>query len=458
MSKILAFLFTIIFSLFFKQVVNAQIINGDVVLNSQAQVDGFAATEVNGTITITGTSITNLNGLSELTKCQSLIVFNNPALTSIIGLASLEEVEKSLVFRSNGALVHLVGLSSLTTVGTAPPDALIIENNDNMVDIDGLFSLIFAHTLRISGNAKLADVDGSSALEEVVDFFTITDNPLLTNLNGLSNFTSLSSQSGYLMIANNDALTSISGLSNLSHLPGLIVQNNSLLSNLDGLSKVTAMIFGGLTIENNPALTNIDGLGNITTANCDVKINNNPALLSIGLLKFTAVNDIAGAMSMEIKNNTALTNLDGLSSMVAVVAGDFHIESNISLQNINGLSKLKLVGRELTIRSNSHLQNVDGLLSLEAVAGLAIEHNNMLTNLDGLSKLKLVVYDLVIRFNPVLTDFCGLSTLFDEGEIGRYILISGNGANTVFITAPPDIILNNDPGLCSRDISAVVPT
>jgi hypothetical protein len=160
MSKILTFLFAITSSLFFAQAVNAKIIYGDVVLNTQAQVDAFNATVVDGTITITGSSITNLNGLSELTKCQGLIVFNNPALTSIIGLASLEEVEKSLVFRSNGALVHLVGLSSLTTVGTAAPDALIIENNDNMVDIDGLFSLTFAHSLKIIGNAKLADVDG----------------------------------------------------------------------------------------------------------------------------------------------------------------------------------------------------------------------------------------------------------------------------------------------------------
>lgn len=457
MSKILTGLIVVAFFFFFRLPVNAQVLNGNITLSTQADVDAFAYTEVNGMINISGSSITNLNGLSELTKCNTLNVFSNANLTSIIGLASLEEVTDDLIFRNNGALVHLVGLSSLTTVGTAPPDALIIENNDNMVDIDGLFSLTFAHSLKIIGNAKLADVDGLSALEEVADFFTIKDNPLLTNLNALSNFTTLSSQGGNLTIDNNDALVSISGLSNLSHLPGLIVQNNLLLSNLDGLSKVTAMIFGGLTIENNPALTNIDGLGNITTANCDVKINNNPALLSIGLLKFAGVNDIAGAMSMEIKNNNALTNLDGLSSMVAVKAGHFYIEGNFNLQNINGLSKLNLVGNELTIRSNSHLENVDGLSSLEAVAGLAIEHNNMLTNLNGLSKLKLVVYDLVIRFNPVLIDFCGLSTLFDEGEIGRNILISGNGANTVSITPPPDIILNNDPGLCSKDISSVVP-
>nr|MBA2501191.1 hypothetical protein [Chitinophagaceae bacterium] len=459
MSKILTFLLVAFFSLFSIQALKGQIINGNVVLNTQAQVDGFAATEVNGTITVSGSSITNLNGLSELTKCNSLIISNNSSLTSIIGLANLESVKDDLIIRNNSSLANLVGFSSLTTVGTAPPDALIIENNDMLTNIDGLLSLTFAHSLKINGNDRLADLDGLSALIEVDDFFTISNNPLLTNLLGLSNFTGVSSLGGNLTIDNNDRLTSLNGLSSVDVTAGLIIKNNARLTDLDGLTNFEAVVFGGLIIENNAALTNIDALHRIGGMNSDLRISDNPSLTNVdGLANLQGLGNIDARHSLEIKNNSSLTNLDGLSKLVEIKDGNLEIVNNDALTNIDGLSKLKLVGQVLVISENLSLTTVDGLSSLEAIASLSIRQNSALTNLDGLSALTVIIRTLGIEFNPVLTDFCGLSNLFTNGEIGGSITIKNNGANTVSIAAPPDITLNNDPGLCSKDITAVVPT
>src|SRR6187397_220337 len=92
-SALLLFLFTRL---------NAQILNGSIVLSTQAQVDAFNYTEVNGTIFVFGgNSITNLNGLSELTKCNSLIISSNPVLTNIIGLANLVSVKDDLAIVNN---------------------------------------------------------------------------------------------------------------------------------------------------------------------------------------------------------------------------------------------------------------------------------------------------------------------------------------------------------------------
>jgi hypothetical protein len=457
MSKLLTRFFAFLFSFLFTQGANAQIINDDVVLNTQAQVDGFAATEVNGKITVTGAAITNLNGLSELTKCHSLIISSNASLTSIIGLANLESVKDDLIIRNNASLSTLVGFSSLITVGTAAPDALVIENNDNLLNVDGFLGLTFAHSLKIDGNNKLADLDGLSVLVEVDDFFIISNNPALTNLDGLSSFTTVSSAGGNLTIDNNDALTNVDGLSSVTGLAGLVIKNNAAITNLDGLSNLDFTVFGGITIENNAALTNVDGLSNAGTTG-DLKIINNPSLANVdGLSGIVVINAIDARHSLIIKDNSSLTNLDGLSNLTRVGDGNLEINNNDALTNINGLSKLELVGQALIIWGNANLTNIDGLSNLEAVNGLNIQSNQNLTNLDGLAALLLVINGVDIRFNASLTDFCGLSNLFENGEIGGAVTIRNNGANTVSITPPPDITLNNDPGLCTKDISAVAP-
>lgn len=462
MKKILAFLIGVIFSVCSMFSANAQVLNGDITLTTQAEVDAFNFTQVNGIVRVSSffsAVISNLNGLSELTQCNSLIIESNPQLTSIIGLANLVSVQDNLIIRNNFSLTTLVGFSSLTTVGTAPPDALLIENNDNLLNVDGFLSLSFAHSLRIGGNDKLADLDGFSALTEVEDFFIISNNPFLASLQGLSNFTGVSSHNGNFTIDNNDALTTLEGLSGVSVTAGLIIKNNGALTSLDGLSNFQAVRFGGLIIENNDALTNIDALEGPQGMSSDLHIVGNAALTNIdGLSTLTVVQAIDARHSLIIKDNPSLTNLDGLSSFVRVQDGNLEIDNNDALTNINGLSKLELVGQLLLITSNASLTNVDGLSSLEAVNALYMQLNQSLTNLDGLSALKLVIQTVDIQFNAVLTDFCGLSNLFENGEIGGTVRIRNNGANTVSITPPPDIILNNDPGLCSRDISAVVPT
>jgi len=449
-SALLLFLFTRL---------NAQILNGSIVLSTQAQVDAFNYTEVNGTIFVFGgNSITNLNGLSELTKCNSLIISSNPVLTNIIGLANLVSVKDDLAIVNNRSLATLVGFSSLTTVGTAPPDALVIENNDNLVNVDGFLSLTFAHSLKINGNDNLLDLDGLSALIEVEDFFTISNNRFLKNLDGLSNFQTVSSEEGNLTIDNNDALFFVDGLSSVTHLAGLIIKNNGLLLNLNGLSNLDDIDYGGLIIENNASLKNIDGLSNISgNIASDLIIINNLSLVDInGLSNITGVIGLGDQDDLKIINNASLANIDGLSALTRVTDGNLVIQSNDALTDIDGLSNLELVGQTVIISSNPLLANLDGLSSLEKVHDITIQVNDALTNLDGLSSLILVVRFLIINSNPVLTDFCGLSNLFSNGEIGEPVFIRYNGANTVYLTSPLDITVNNDPGLCSAKLSAAI--
>jgi hypothetical protein len=171
-----------------------------------------------------------------------------------------------------------------------------------------------------------------------------------------------------------------------------------------------------------------------------------------GLSGITGLTDIDAEHNLEIRNNVLLTNLNGLSSIVAI-SGDLVIDGNPALIDISGLSKLALVKEAVRIKNNLVLPNIDGLVKLAKIHTLEITNNNALTNLNGLSALQLVVGTITITNNPALIDFCGLYNLFHTGAIGGAITIKSNGANTVTITPRAPVRVNAELGLCSAVVS-----
>ena len=173
---------------------------------------------------------------------------------------------------------------------------------------------------------------GGGVCDAVSGRLTIRDSTDITNLNGLSNLTSIG---GGVVISSNDALTSLDGLSSLTSVGGdLRISQNFLLTSLDGLSSLTS-VGGGLHIIENTDLTNLNGLSNLT---------------SLGGILIIYLND-------------ALTNLDGLSSLTSM-DGDLHIWGNASLTNLDGLSSLTSVGGVLEIISNPVLSRCAALSTL----------------------------------------------------------------------------------------------
>src|SRR5690606_20814268 len=175
--------------LFFTLVLKAQCPAGNVSLSSQAAVNNFATnyancTEISGYLSISGSTITDLSPLSNLTSVGGYLYIYN-----------------------NSNLINLDGLSNLTSVG----GLLVIGSNSNLTNLDGL-----------------------SNLTSVGGYLSIYNNLSLTNLDGLSNLTSIG---GYLVIESNSSLTDISGLQNIDPASilstnglGLYIMNNSSLS------------------------------------------------------------------------------------------------------------------------------------------------------------------------------------------------------------------------------------
>jgi len=93
-----------------------QIFNGNLTLSSQAEVDNFNYDEIDGDLTITGISITNLNGLSELFTIRRSLRIINTSLTNLDPLVNLSRIGRpgvnndSLVVRGNVYLVRYCAL------------------------------------------------------------------------------------------------------------------------------------------------------------------------------------------------------------------------------------------------------------------------------------------------------------------------------------------------------------
>ena len=137
-------------------------------------------TSVGQDVRISGTSLTNLDGLSALTSVGvDLYVYYNDFLADLDGLIGITgSVGGSLYVYYNDALTDLDGLSGITG---PVAETLYIYNNDALTDLDGLSGI----TGPVGGDLKI--------------FW----NTILTNLDGLGGITSVG---GELLILGNNAL------------------------------------------------------------------------------------------------------------------------------------------------------------------------------------------------------------------------------------------------------------
>jgi hypothetical protein len=110
-------LLALLWALLSPTMLRAQACTGDMHLTTQPEVDAFACTSLEGSLTITGDDITNLDGLASLESVGGdLSIRRNASLTNVDGLASLTSVKWVLLISENTALTSVDGLASLTSV------------------------------------------------------------------------------------------------------------------------------------------------------------------------------------------------------------------------------------------------------------------------------------------------------------------------------------------------------
>lgn len=366
------------------------IFQGDVILSTQSEVLDFGNNEYNeieGDFTIDDGIGNTVNDIVDLTPLLGI--------TKVSGNLNL----------FNTGLRKLDGLNNLLSVG----DSLSIVRNDILENLDAFENLESVGSLRING-FSLDNMKGLNKIT-IINNLLISGNLKMKSLEGLDNLTMVS---GTIDISTNTELVDITQLSQISGpIQNLGIRSNPLLSSLEGLHNITSIsnFFG---VSGNSSLEDMDGLRNIT---------------------------FAGVGEMNIRFNSSLTNLDGLSKLDSI-GGDLYIYDCDSLLNLDGLRNIRSVGGFFWLFENLSLENIEGLENLETINGaFYISRNAELVNLRGLNKLNSMKGNLQIDENENLSDFCGIQNLLSGGGFPEAAFYFAN--NNAFDPSKQDIIEGN---------------
>ncbi len=250
------------------------------------------------------------------------------------------------------------------------------------------------------------------------------------------NYPNCSEIEGHVSISGND-ITNLNGLNNLVSIAGyLVISYNNNLNNLEGLNNLTS-IGGGIIINTNHSLTNISALSNAA---------------------FSETGEYLGGQCIEITNNDALINLEGLNS-IDTINQHLSIDFNASLTSLSGLQNLRYINGYFLLDQNDALTNLEGLNNLNRINYIFfITRNDALTNLEGLTNLTTLLRDFSISSNDSLLSLSGLNSLTSVSVIGiggNPMLNDINALTNVNPTLLEKLTIKNNTSLMNCDIKSI---
>ena len=256
---------------------------GSVDLVSDEMIKDFAKcnyTEITGTLGIYDYSvydpITSLSPLKSLKKIGGKLVLTSlKELTNLDGLQNLESVGSLEIFYAD-KLENLNALDKLQTT------YIEMSKNPSLKNIDALdMDIEEMTTIAFTDLPLLESLKCFSNVKSIRNALIIENNDSLIDLTGLENVESIGLATtpadccGTLVIDDNYNITSLKGLDNLTKIRGdFHLTTNYALTNIDALKNLT-YIDGDLNIVQNTHLGDLDGLQNLTTLRGDLVIRNN---------------------------------------------------------------------------------------------------------------------------------------------------------------------------------------
>lgn len=272
---------------FFKM--SAQCPQGDVKFIYQQDVAHFIVaypncTHITGDLEIGefsnfSTTVSDISGLSQLTKIDGDLRISNTSLINLNGLQNLNDFSGTLFIAFNDELNSLEQLSNLTETA-----AINLHYNPALISLSGLHNIT-----NMTGNLR------------------VSYNDSLQNLS----LTSLHSMGGYLEIMYNPDLISLTGLNNLESIDSFVtIAYNNQLTRIEGLEGLTTVEGTKIDIYNNPQLTSLAGIHNINLTTLEgsdigLRLANNPVLNTCNLPNIcNYLSFDAGNYPREISENT----------------------------------------------------------------------------------------------------------------------------------------------------------
>ena len=305
------------------------------------------------------------------------------------------------------ALLAYLLLFVTLTYGQCPPGNVTFNSQADV----NQFITTYPNCSTISGDLLITGpVTNLSALDYLI---SVEGDIIITNtqINTVSNFSSLALVLNTIEISENNMLTEIIGFNALIDLGTIFkIENNQNLVTINGFNNATD-VFGDFWINNNASLQTMDGFSSLTTVHSFFGINDCPLLVSIP--SFNNINYVSWAIQFF---NTGLTDLSGFDNLSSIGGIDptsgFNISNNENLVTVSGFNCLETITFDLLIQENPLLETISGLASLNSVGQFfTIRNNATLESLNGLQNLTSVSsagYEgtvvLDIHNNPQLSD------------------------------------------------------
>ncbi|SMC77013.1 T9SS type A sorting domain-containing protein [Moheibacter sediminis] len=454
---------------------NCTVIHGDLnIVGWYSDIESLTPLEniesVLGDLNINMNVLTNLEGLNSLTQIAGdLKIIDNPMLTSIEALSSLESINNhAIIIQANTELTSLAGLENIDPNSI---NQVVLESSQNLSTCNVLsictYLSFFESNYTILGNAT-----GCNSQEEIIeaceeilptcptgdlsftnqaelDHFLVqypnctvlpgnvylgytTAGP--SSINDLTPFQNITEITGHLQIEWT-SLPSLNGLSNLTKIDGALVIDR--LGSLEGIQNLTSV--ESLEFLNNPAILTLEGLENLRNIKSHLFIQGSSLTSLKGLEGLTEI-----PIALSISSNPNLINLEGLNNITKIshnnTSGELYISGNDSLENFEGLNNLTTLGYgQLHVRENNSLKSFDGLENLTTIGGtLRFDSNPVLESIEALSNLTQInLFNgpyVQIHNNPMLTSISAFHNITRLGSLsiqGNHSLTNLNGLENV---------------------------
>ena len=435
----------------------AQTFTGDVTIETQADLDGFAPSPgatydtVVGNFTIAPTEtladFSNLADLeviteelrinnyetnqtvgnplatfSSLDSIGSLRIFDNTTFNSgIMGLSNttLRIVNGTFEIGNNDALEGAANFPALTTVSSS----FIIRNNPNLGAITPPLLTTIGGNFRINDNDALVNLDAFDQVRFFSGGFFIQENSQLANVDGFANVSNIRFDVPALVVVNNPNLGTLGGTPGPNVIKLRVLDSIRITGNTN-LTEISTEVQAGASGEDvtlsSVVISNNENLIDLT------RIFDRDYLVNIGRFEVVSNNDLNGLGSQNT-NITGSINITGNPNITTggnfisttSLTGNLTIVDNVKLttfQKLGGSSLttngLRSVGGDILISGLPALINLTGLRRLETGNSLTLNAlgsattSGTLATLDELVRLANLTQFFNITNNPRLSDCC----------------------------------------------------
>ena len=324
-------------------------------------------------------ALTSLRGLDHLhgNASLSVLVYDNPLLSSLEGLVDIQELYSFTVQRSNA-----------------------------MTTVDGFPTGMPTDRIEVQWLPNLQDFSAMKEWTVVPGRLTLDGLPYLTDLSPLENLVAVGSLS-----LTDLPITSLDGLGAIEHADYVKVEGSEQFVTVDGLANSVGI--GGLGLLYLPSLERLTGF----PAGLEL-----PYLViwDTSLTSLHGLQDVSGLERLSLIENRSLESLSGLPPSLARV-GEWRIHDNPQLSDLSALSTVTYVD-DLDMYGSNRIASIEPLGNVRTIDNVRLRDMPLLTDLTPLYGVQDISGYLWIQGSDAITeqDCEGLEAALDANGIWTY--------------------------------------